>query len=469
MAVAIHEAAVAFYHQQLTHTQTGARARAELTRRGLPPQVTRAGVGYAPPGWSSLVEHLLATGWSGEDLLLAGVATRSKRGTLIDRFRDRITFAIHDEHGRPVGFTARAFDAELATAQQQGKDLPKYLNTCETPTFAKARLLYGLGHPGIREALAAGAVPVLVEGPVDALAIQLASAARPRPATNGTPRGGYAPGWVGLALCGTALTLEHLTVLDALIREVSPGESLASRGLILAVDPDAAGRAAAARAWPMLRARDIWPSHLNLPAGADPADVLRHHGAQHLAQQLQRGEATPLLHALLDDATAPFLDRIAEVPSQVAAVRAAVALLADTPLITSLQVPPASPQPPASTSASSPTNSSPPTPDCPSTDPVLRGFNRAHHMLRLCPAGGSPPGHGVAPVTCQRGAAGPLGPVVPMWASRALPFARVVHMGTRGTLATQGWLAAAATGRLSACAGACAPGPAPAAPHRRGR
>ena len=50
---------------------------------------------------------------------------------------------------------------------------PKYLNTGETVLFAKGDQLYGLAEHADR--LGAGATPVIVEGPLDAIAVSLAS------------------------------------------------------------------------------------------------------------------------------------------------------------------------------------------------------------------------------------------------------------------------------------------------------
>lgn len=246
-------------------------------------------------------------------MLAAGVSIRSRTTHLIDRFRDRITFAVHDAAGDVVAFTARAFDEDRAAAAAAGHDLPKYLNTCETALYRKREVLYGLT-PQVRRLLGTGAVPVLVEGPTDALAITLAGAGR----------------YVGIASCGTALTSEHLDFLDEVLGATNTsqdedlgGSRLGRQGLAVAFDCDKAGRGAARRAFELATARGLRLLEVTLPEGADPASLLR---AQ-LAGLLEHVQDTPLVLSLIRDAVAPWAGRLHEDTSQLLAVRAAVRLI----------------------------------------------------------------------------------------------------------------------------------------------
>lgn len=306
--------AAAYFRSCLEDPTTGRRARRALSARGLPILTPADGIGYAPEGWNTLTTHLQGLGYGDEHLLAAGVSTRSRTSQLIDRFRARITFAVHDAAGAVVGFTARAFDEDRAAAAEAGHDLPKYLNTCETALYRKRELLYGLT-PQARTLLAAGAMPVLVEGPTDALAITLAGAGRR----------------VGVASCGTALTSEHLTFLEDVLQTLGPqveGEDLPllrERGLAVAFDSDTAGRAAAHRAWELTTARGLRPLEVLLPEGADPASLPR----KHLTELVATIE-TPLNLSLIHDAVRPWAGRLHEDTSQLSAVRAAVRLIDPT-------------------------------------------------------------------------------------------------------------------------------------------
>ncbi len=141
----------------------GRRARRALAARGLPILTAADGIGYAPEGWNGLTTHLQGMGYSDEHLLAAGVSTRTRKNQLIDRFRARITFAVHDVAGDVVGFTARAFEEDRAAAAETGHDLPKYLNTPRRPV-RKRELLYGLT-PQARALLAAGPCPSWSKAP----------------------------------------------------------------------------------------------------------------------------------------------------------------------------------------------------------------------------------------------------------------------------------------------------------------
>lgn len=84
----------------------------------------RFNIDYAPPGWDNLTRRLQTTmNASKDELVDAGLAKYSSRGTLIDVFRDRVTIAMSDGD-KILGFTGRANPAD--------KRAPKYLNTPAT-------------------------------------------------------------------------------------------------------------------------------------------------------------------------------------------------------------------------------------------------------------------------------------------------------------------------------------------------
>jgi len=270
--VAAHEHARAFYRQQL---QRAPAPRRYLQARGLGAFVRLdAGapwyLGYAPPGWTSLVDHLAQLGFTPQELLAAGLATTTRDRRIIDRFRDRIMFPIHTRDGQPVGFIGRA-------APAAGRGVPKYLNTPDTPIFHKGHILYGLGEQRAR--IAAGAAPVVVEGPFDVIALHLAYL------------DGETGGHVGVAPCGSTLTATQATTIADL-----PG---ARRGVAIAYDNDRAGRTAT------LRAFDLLPHHLTLtaatlPDGHDPADFVTTPESLHTLRSAISDHARPLAEVVLD-------------------------------------------------------------------------------------------------------------------------------------------------------------------------
>jgi DNA primase len=299
-----HELARTFYRDQLTHADG---PRRYLRSRGLDVFTVGADrpwyLGYAPPDWTALVDHLTAAGYTRDELLAAGLVTRTRTGRLVDLFRDRIMFPIHHPDGHPIGFIGRA-------APGASDDTPKYLNTPDTPIYHKGQTLYGLGEQA--EHLA-GAALILVEGPVDVLAVALAHPDGQR---------------VGLAACGTSLTPHHADIIAAL-----PGAR--RHAVTVALDNDEAGRAATVRAWELLAPhRALELTAATLPDSSDPADLLTgSHGATALQAALT--DTRPLARAVidirLDGLMARHPDLLRWPESRITAARTLAATIADLP------------------------------------------------------------------------------------------------------------------------------------------
>lgn len=205
----------------------------------------RFNIGYAPAGWDNLTRHLQATmNASNDELVDAGLAKYSSRGTLIDVFRDRVTIAMSDGD-KILGFTGRANPAD--------KRAPKYLNTPATKVFAKGNYLYGA------DQLDTDATPVLCEGPLDAIAITLNGDKN----TTGLAQNKT----IGIAPGGTALTQAQVAKLSKRFAE--------NPLLVLATDNDAAGQKAAARDYQLLVTAGADPRGLNLIDAKDPAEAAK--------------------------------------------------------------------------------------------------------------------------------------------------------------------------------------------------
>jgi hypothetical protein len=94
-----------FFESQLWDSATSEKARVALADEGLDEKVIRAfGVGYAPVGPDDLMNHLRDLGYSVEELVAAGLATRSVRGRAHVQFRSRLMFPVRDRGGRILGF-----------------------------------------------------------------------------------------------------------------------------------------------------------------------------------------------------------------------------------------------------------------------------------------------------------------------------------------------------------------------------
>lgn len=225
-------------------------------------------VGYAPPGPTSLIQRLTTRGASIEELIDAGLARQTDSGRMVDAFRDRLVFPIHSDH-HLVGFIGR----RNPTKDDHEFAGPKYLNTRTTTAFSKGEQLYGLTE-GATD-LAAGAAPVLVEGPMDAIAVTLAS---------GTA-------YIGIAPLGTALTDTQTARLRPYLRD-DPTR------IVIATDSDPAGWHAAQRAFWRLAPLRANPRYLPLPEGHDPAEMIVAEGPAALVERLNH--ATGLADLLID-------------------------------------------------------------------------------------------------------------------------------------------------------------------------
>jgi len=242
--------------------------------------------GQAPAGWIGLVSHLRSRGISGEEMTAAGVATVASTGRLIDRFRDRVVFPII-HNGEILAFVGRRHP-DLGDAGRGGS---KYLNTADTPLFNKGAQLFGADDVDV----AAGGVPVIVEGPMDAIAITLASSGR----------------YIGVAPLGTSLTDEQAHQLAAI-----------GKNPIVATDADTAGRVAAERDFWILTPYRLDPRYARLPDGNDPADLLALNGPDALTTVLD--QARPLGERLAEE-------RLASLPPAQARLEAARIVAARPP------------------------------------------------------------------------------------------------------------------------------------------
>ena len=264
----------------------------------------RFSVGYAPGRWTALTDHLRRHGATDEEIVGAGLGRVASTGRVIDHFRDRLVFPIKDTNtaGDPVilGWIGR----RNPTKGDDDNAGPKYLNTAETDVFRKGNELYGLAEA--TPALTSGAGLVLVEGPMDAIAVTLAGDGR----------------FVGVAPLGTAFT-------DAQADKLRPHIGAGKPGPIVATDADAAGQRAAYRAFWQLAARNADPQHLVVPDGKDPAGMLQTAGPEALHAALS--SPTDLADAVIAARLSEYTYRLDTVEGRVFATRRAAEVIAALP------------------------------------------------------------------------------------------------------------------------------------------
>src|SRR5712671_1461510 len=259
--VEMHREAQTFFVKQLQGTAEGKLARAYLEDRGLDKAtIERFGIGYAPSGGDALLRQLKPK-YNDKLLVDSGLVSRDQSaGRLFDRFRRRITFPISNESGKIVAFGARAL----------GDDMPKYLNSPESPIYSKSNVLYHMDRA--KEALRRQDFAILVEGYMDAIGVASAGISNV------------------VASCGTSLAESQIKLLGRFTRRV-----------VVNYDPDAAGQAATERSLSLLLEQDFEVRVLALPAigdkKADPDLFIREKGAEAYIKLLK--EAPPYVDYLI--------------------------------------------------------------------------------------------------------------------------------------------------------------------------
>lgn len=262
------EAAARYWAARL-QSRFGEAARRYLEERGVGEESTRRfRIGISADGWSDLASRVAEKGVAAPALMRAGLLVEKEQGGAYDRFRNRLMFPIAGMDGQVIGFGGRSMPGEASA-----KAGAKYINTPETPLYKKSKVLYGLdlARETIRKARAA----LLVEGYFDVIGLHQAGI------TN------------AVAVCGTALTAEHVELLQRCdCREVT-----------VLFDGDVAGLAAPAKAAAALFPAGVAGKVAVLPSEGgktDPDEYARAHGRAGVEALLER--ASPLSEHLIDRA-----------------------------------------------------------------------------------------------------------------------------------------------------------------------
>lgn len=231
----INREAAKFYHKCLAQDKEN-KAFKYLTTRGVQNKtITHFGLGVSPPSGYALVDYFKKIGYNMEDVVLADLAFKSRSGHYVDRFRNRLMFPIIDVRGNVVAFGARTM----------GNDIPKYINTSDTPVFKKSSNLFALNFAkkSGKNSL------ILTEGYMDVITLHQA---------------GFTNAVAGL---GTALTTNQVKLIARNAEEV-----------IVSYDSDEPGKKAAAKAIEMLKNNSVAVKVVTIPKAKDPDEYIRTQG-----------------------------------------------------------------------------------------------------------------------------------------------------------------------------------------------
>ena len=232
------------WYYDLLCSPEGAAVQAYLDKRQIRKSIAvRFGMGASPDRWDGLLTAMTRRGYTKEELLAAGLVVNGRNGRLYDKFRNRLMLPVIDTRGDVVGFGSRVID----------NSEPKYMNTTETITYSKRRILYGLNlakktrRPNI----------ILCEGNLDVVTLHQAGFDN------------------AVASMGTALTVEQTRLLSRFTKE-----------LVLCYDNDNAGQLATQRALELLNNSEFSVKVLKLPnrmvdgkpAKQDADDFIKNYG-----------------------------------------------------------------------------------------------------------------------------------------------------------------------------------------------
>ncbi len=236
----------------------GEEGRRYITYRKLSREIVEGFyIGYAPDEWRSLFNYLQKKGFSVELMEKAGLIIETRDGNYYDRFRNRIVFPVREVDGSIVGFGSRSID----------ESEPKYMNSPETPVFIKGRVLYGIHE--CRDFIDKDGRVFVVEGYFDLLTLYQAGVRNV------------------VALCGTALGVNHLRRLKKFARDIC-----------LVFDGDEAGMRALARSLQLFIDEDVDGRAVVLPHGYDPDSFIKDRGKN--AFDILSEKAPSLFETVLD-------------------------------------------------------------------------------------------------------------------------------------------------------------------------
>ncbi len=250
--------AAEFYAEQLRTPEAKPGVEFLLARGFDAAAAEQFGCGWAPGGWDTLTKHLLAAGFSLDELIKGGLSKEGRRGP-IDRFHRRLLWPVRDLGGDVVGFGARrVLDDDGIEA--------KYLNTSDTPVYRKTSVLFGLDLA--KREIAKRRQVVVVEGYTDVMAMHLA----------GVP--------TAVASCGTAFGADHIAVIRRLIGD----DSFDLGEVIYTFDGDKAGQAAALKAFEGEQSFAAQTFVAIAPDGQDPCELRQTHGDASVRDLVARRE-----------------------------------------------------------------------------------------------------------------------------------------------------------------------------------
>ncbi|KAA8433592.1 DNA primase [Weissella paramesenteroides] len=252
----LYAEATKLYHHLLVNTDSGEQALTYLTARGLDESTIDAFMlGYAPEG-NILYEYFQTQKVDYQLLRKSELFVEWSDGSLHDRFTNRVLFTIRDSSGHPIAFSGRKLTND--------DDIPKYVNSPESPLFNKSAELFNLDLA--KDTIKKQKTVILFEGFMDVIAA-------------------FQSGIVnGVASMGTSLTIEQVQQLSRLADKIS-----------ITYDSDMAGQKATKRALDLIAQHSRLSAQvIHIPDNQDPDEYLRANDADAFKQVLTHNIEDPV-------------------------------------------------------------------------------------------------------------------------------------------------------------------------------
>ena len=210
-------------------------------QRGFTPDtIEKFQLGYAQDEYSDFTDAATSKKYNKELLVKSGLVIE-RNEKLLDNYRGRVIFPIHNQSGKALGFGARILKAN--------DKAPKYINTPQNEIYDKSKSLYGIYFA--RTALVQKNECYLVEGYTDVISLHQAGV------TN------------TVASSGTSLTTEQLQLVKKYTQNIT-----------ILYDGDGAGIKAALRGLDLALEQGLNVQVVLLPTGEDPDSYVQQVGAQ---------------------------------------------------------------------------------------------------------------------------------------------------------------------------------------------
>ncbi|MEY3351185.1 MAG: primase [Bacteroidota bacterium] len=256
----LNQFASKYFATQLKESDEGIDiALSYLKERGFKDEtIEKFQLGYSPATKDAFAKEALKNQFSAALIKRSGLCVE-RDGELVDNYRGRIIFPIHNQSGKIIGFGARVIGNS-----DKG---PKYINTPENELYVKSKILYGSYFA--RHTIDRNDECFLVEGYTDVTAMHQAGIENV------------------VASGGTALTVDQLR----LIRKYT-------NNLTIIYDGDAAGVKAALRGLDLAIEEGLQVQLVLIPDKEDPDSYVKKVGADGFQQFIRANKKDFILFQL---------------------------------------------------------------------------------------------------------------------------------------------------------------------------